>query len=610
MARDRRVQHAAARLARAVTSTQVAGVLVEAGLDAVGAISGALVMLTDDRRELRLIHAVGHMPERSRRDQRFPLTARFPLVEAVRSERELWLATAEDLISMFPELVPEPGACAWAVLPLIVDGMILGAVGWSFAARGFTVAQRAALCSLARAGGEALFRAGLYEVEQRAQVEAENERHTLSVQLATAVGEKTEAELARRRDALMAEVSNLLDSASDAAALSTVARLSLPLLGHWCAINVLDDSGDGHLRLAASAHADPDKEGVIRHASRARGGITGRLTRSLSAGKAALIPNLALGSSRGTGLSVNQVRYLRQIELSRILVVPMRFQGRTLGTVIFGAEGGVGRYDAAQVALAQRFARRCAASIAYRELHDRAQKAAQAREDFVALTSHELRTPLSHIKGFVSTLRTTDTDWDPATRDDFLAEIENEADRLATLIENLLNMSRIDSTGQDPAARSATQPEMLVAAGVDRVRGSLGDHPLEIDIEHDLPAVWVDSSQVERVIANLLDNAVKYSPPAEPIGLSAHLAGDEVCLRIEDRGLGIPLAHVERIFEPFFREPTAGYPAKPGTGLGLAICRSIVRAQQGRIWAEQRPGGGAAFVFTLPVAAPTRPTEV
>jgi signal transduction histidine kinase len=80
------------------------------------------------------------------------------------------------------------------------------------------------------------------------------------------------------------------------------------------------------------------------------------------------------------------------------------------------------------------------------------------------------------------------------------------------------------------------------------------------------------------------------------------VTGGEVHLRIEDRGMGIPQEHVERIFEPFFREPTAGHPAKPGTGLGLAICRSIIRAQNGRIWAEQRAGTGAAFVFTLPIA--------
>jgi two-component system sensor histidine kinase KdpD len=138
------------------------------------------------------------------------------------------------------------------------------------------------------------------------------------------------------------------------------------------------------------------------------------------------------------------------------------------------------------------------------------------------------------------------------------------------------------------------------------MRGSLGDHGLDIQLPDDLPPVWVDASQVERVIANLLDNAAKYSPPGQPIGVVGRLTSDGVGLRIEDRGLGIPAEHAERIFDPFFREPTAGYPAKPGTGLGLAICRSIIRAHGGQIWAEQRVGGGAAFVFTLPVATGSR----
>jgi two-component system sensor histidine kinase KdpD len=116
----------------------------------------------------------------------------------------------------------------------------------------------------------------------------------------------------------------------------------------------------------------------------------------------------------------------------------------------------------------------------------------------------------------------------------------------------------------------------------------------------------VDASQVERVVANLLGNAAKYSPPGQPIGVIGRLAGEFVSIRIEDRGLGISPDHVERIFEPFFREPSGGYPAKPGTGLGLAICRTIIRAHDGRIWAEQRVGGGAAFVFTLPTSTRRR----
>ena len=113
---------------------------------------------------------------------------------------------------------------------------------------------------------------------------------------------------------------------------------------------------------------------------------------------------------------------------------------------------------------------------------------------------------------------------------------------------------------------------------------------------------------IERVIANLLDNAAKYSPPEEPIAIVARTSGKFVVVRVEDHGLGIPTQHMERIFDAFFREPTGPYPIKPGTGLGLAICRSIIRSHHGRIWAEQRPGGGAVFAFTLPTAAGSQRT--
>jgi two-component system, OmpR family, sensor histidine kinase KdpD len=297
---------------------------------------------------------------------------------------------------------------------------------------------------------------------------------------------------------------------------------------------------------------------------------------------------------------------LRQTGLHQLMVAPLRVRGRTVGIMSFASGDTKTSYSEADVALGQRLGRRCAASIDYNRLYATAMQAKQARDDFVAATSHELRTPLSHIKGFVSTLRTTEIVWEPELRDDFLAEIEHEADRLARLVENLLDMSRIDSGGLDPATRTATLPAVLVDGGVGLVRGSLGDHWLDIQVADDLPPVWVDASQMERVVANLLDNAAKYSPPGQPIEVIGRLAGDTVNVRVEDHGLGIPAEHVERIFEPFFREPSAGYPAKPGTGLGLAICRSIIRAHGGRIWAEQRVGGGAAFVFTLPVAAGPR----
>jgi signal transduction histidine kinase len=584
------VRQAMARLERAVTSAQVAKVVVESGLSAANATSGALVLVTDDQSELRPIHAVGRAadPAGVVVERRLPVSATFPLMDVARSRQELWLAHPKALTDRYPEAVSLEDAGSWAVLPLLIDGPILGAVGWSFRGHWFTSDQRACLRSLARAAEVALYRAGLFDAERRARAEADFARFDVL-----------------RRDTLMAEVSAIVDATRDSdkatASLAGVARLTLPLLGEWCGIDVLDDKG--RLHQVAAAHVDPAAEQLLREAN-GHGTAGGRkLPRALSEGKPVNIPVLVDSAARRSGLSVRHVRALYQVGLRRALVVPLRIHGQTLGTLCVAARDVAGVYSAADLALASRIARRCAASLEYNRLHDSAERANQGREDIVAATSHELRIPLSHIKGFVSTLRTTDTVWDRDTRDDFLAEIELETDRLARLVETLLDRSRIDSGGLDPLARTVTSPAALVESGVDRVGTSLGDHQLELQLPDDLPPVLVEASQVERVIANLLDNAAKYSPPFEPIGITGRLTGDYVTLRIEDRGPGIPPEHLDRVFEPFFREPPQGYPVKPGTGLGLAICRSIIRSQNGRIWAEQRQGGGAALVFTLPVVA-------
>lgn len=590
--RSATIQRALGRLDRAVTSAQVARALVEAGVSSADASSGALVLLTDDRRELRIVYAAGEAAESGDAERRLPLTANVPLAEVVRSRRELWLSHPEQLVGRFPGAEPLADAGSWAVLPLLIDNVMLGAVGWSFRRRGFTSDQRACLQALGQAGGAALYRAGLFDAERRSRMQAELARYEVL-----------------RRDRLLAEVSATLDATADVAKtgapLARIARLAIRILGEWCAIDVLDERGRVH-RVAA-AHVDAAKGQILRDAEQ-RSPDTGRkLPHGLSQGKPVVITALDEASTRQAGLGVRQARLLRQVGLRRVMVMPLRIHGHTLGTLSVASEDASRTYSSTDLMLAKRVARRCAASLEYSRLHQTAERANQAREDFVAATSHELRTPLSHIKGFVSTLRTTDTVWDAETRGDFLAEIEQEADRLARLVETLLDLSRIDSGGLDPTARAAMAPAALVEAGVDRVRLSLGDHPLEIEVADDLPQVWVDASQIERVLANLLDNAAKYSPPTEPIGVIGRLAGDAVVVRIEDRGLGIPAEHVERVFDPFFREPSGGYSAKPGTGLGLAICRSIIRSQGGRIWAEQRQGGGAAFVFTLPLEV--RPTS-
>jgi two-component system sensor histidine kinase KdpD len=129
----------------------------------------------------------------------------------------------------------------------------------------------------------------------------------------------------------------------------------------------------------------------------------------------------------------------------------------------------------------------------------------------------------------------------------------------------------------------------------------LNEHTVELDAPADLPAVLADASQVERVVANLVENAAKYSPAPGTIRLTACTHGDEVRLQVDDQGPGVPVEYGEEIFKKFYRLPGA-QGAAPGTGLGLTISRRIVEAHGGRIWAENRPGGGARFTFTLPVA--------
>ncbi len=226
-------------------------------------------------------------------------------------------------------------------------------------------------------------------------------------------------------------------------------------------------------------------------------------------------------------------------------------------------------------------------------------------DEALAAVAHDLRLPLSHIKGFVSALRRTDVEWDVETRRDFLAEIELEADRLADLVESLLEAGR----PKDLIARNAdlpfTCPATVIEGAIHRVRGSLAERVVRRNAPADLPPVRVNVSQMERVLANLLHNAIKYAPSDAPIDISARITPEhEMELIVADRGPGVTAADRDEIFQPFFRSHTPGS-AVPGHGLGLAICQSIVLAHGGRMAVADRAGGGASFSVFLPLPLQT-----
>lgn len=230
----------------------------------------------------------------------------------------------------------------------------------------------------------------------------------------------------------------------------------------------------------------------------------------------------------------------------------------------------------------------------------------EMKSNLVSMVSHELRTPLSHIKGYVSTLLQPDVEWDAETQRDFLESVERQADRLAKLVGDLLDMSRLEAGQQSHP--EPTPAATLAQGGVRMIASFLREHDLRVELPETLPWVLADAPQIERVLANLLENAAKYSPKGTPIVLSAAPLHGELAFAVADRGIGIPPEEQERIFEKFYRVVASDVRA-PGTGLGLAICKGIVTAHNGRIWAESNPGGGTVFRFTLPLARPEATRE-
>jgi two-component system sensor histidine kinase KdpD len=239
-----------------------------------------------------------------------------------------------------------------------------------------------------------------------------------------------------------------------------------------------------------------------------------------------------------------------------------------------------------------------------------AQAAAAAESDrlraaLLSSISHDLRTPLASILGSVTSLRQLGEQLPPEAREDLLAAIEEEAGRLARFVSNLLDMTRLESGALD-IKRDWVDVGDAVRGAAARARKSFPKRELAVTIASGLPLVRGDTSLLEQIVFNLLDNADKYAEPGRPTSIAVTAGEGDVVIRVTDQGPGIPPADLERIFDKFHRVQS-GDGRAPGTGLGLAICRGIVQAMDGTIRAESpvAAGRGARIVVRLPASAPS-----
>ena len=228
----------------------------------------------------------------------------------------------------------------------------------------------------------------------------------------------------------------------------------------------------------------------------------------------------------------------------------------------------------------------------------RFREAEELKSTFISVVSHELKTPVALIKGYVSTLRREDASWDRRVVSDSLEVIEEEADRLTDLIENLLDATRLQA-GALAINKSDVALNILTERISERLRTQTGTHTISVEFPADFPIVLADEERISQVLSNLLSNAIKYSPAGGEIRVSGQIKPEQVVVCVSDQGPGIAPGDIPYIFDRFYRSTNVSRSTK-GAGLGLYLARAVVEAHGGRIWVDPKPGEGARICFSLP----------
>jgi signal transduction histidine kinase len=294
-----------------------------------------------------------------------------------------------------------------------------------------------------------------------------------------------------------------------------------------------------------------------------------------------------------------------RLDEAHLLGLPLRTSFGLLGAAVFIRFGGPA-YTSEHIQCARYIATQFSGLFERRKLNDDicalddARRLLALQDDFIATISHELRTPLGFIKGYSTTLLRTDTEWDEATRREFLTIIDEEADHLTTLIENVLESARLQSNTM-PMRFQPVRLDTLISDTATRAQARFKDMQVKFEFAVK-PVLQVDNVRLSQVLGNLFSNAAKYAPGAAiTIGLTQRKGFYRI--RFADKGPGISPEHLPNLFKRFFRVPGQG---GSGSGLGLFICEKIIDAHCGKISVKSQPGNGTIFLIDLPVEAGVR----
>jgi two-component system sensor histidine kinase KdpD len=289
----------------------------------------------------------------------------------------------------------------------------------------------------------------------------------------------------------------------------------------------------------------------------------------------------------------------------RVRSVPVELGKQRVGTIVMVRKPGAAEFSESGDRLVSALARQLSVALERLRLQREATEAEilrrtdELRTALMNAVSHDLRTPLASIIASAGSLRQRDIDWTVDDRVEFATAIENEAERLNRLVSNLLDLSRIEAGSLRPE-KGWYDIRALIREVAGRLRPLAASHELTIDVSAELPPLHFDYVEIDQVVSNLIENAIKYTPPGTEIRVSAWVEDTVARIEVADRGPGIPLDAIPHLFDAFYRAPGRDTRVS-GTGVGLAVAKGLVEAHGGSIHAENRAEGGARFVFTLPI---------
>ena len=427
-------------------------------------------------------------------------------------------------------------------------------------------------------------------------------------EVAGVVGVATNITERRRREQanlLLADAGRVLTESLDfRATLNRVAQLVTPALADWCSVVLVAPTGK--LETLAVAHVDPTKVQWAREAGE-RYPIDADDTTGVPAvvrsGRSQLYPEISDDMLVAAAVDDEHLALLRMLGMRSVMIVPIRAHGRTMGAItLIGAESGR-QFTAQDLPIAEELARRSALAIENAELFQAAASANRAKSEFMATMSHELRTPLNAILGYTSLLADEITGPVSGPQQEQLLRIRASATHLLGLIDEVLSFSRLEA-GREQLSMQEVDVRAVFEEAASLVRPMAAAKKLPIVLE--LPAdvdgpllLETDQLKLRQILVNLLTNALKFTDHGT-VSLAADTDGDDLLFRVRDTGIGIPAAHLERVFEPFWQVEQAASRRVGGTGLGLSVTRRLARLLGGEVTVESVPGEGSTFTVRLP----------